>query len=148
MTRTIFLHPMLSLNQGKKHPASLSFSGRRERPSSPKKRRLVGFHHLFWYKSRSGGFIKFGSVNGGGVGSSFETLPENKIELVSGLVIGKIFPCHLRTHPPLDFKKTPLGTKSRRTHGLFWPKLFFLNDISFKLLPREWNLCPTISDAE
>ena len=25
----------------------------------------------------------------------------------------------LRTLPPLDGKKTPLGTKSRRTHGLF-----------------------------
>ena len=27
--------------------------------------------------------------------------------------------------PPLDCQKTPLGTKSRKTHGLFWPKLNF-----------------------
>ena len=28
--------------------------------------------------------------------------------------------------PPRDYKKTPSGAKSRRTHGLFWPKPFFL----------------------
>ena len=27
--------------------------------------------------------------------------------------------------PPVDCKKTPLGTKLCRTHGLFWPKPFF-----------------------
>ena len=34
---------------------------------------------------------------------------------------GKVTPpwVDLKDPPPLDCKKTPLGTKSRRTHGLF-----------------------------
>ena len=35
----------------------------------------------------------------------------------------------LMTLPPLDCRKTPLGKKLCRTHGLFWPKLFFLLNI-------------------
>ena len=46
--------------------------------------------------------------------------------------------------PPLDCKKAPLGTKSRRVYGLFWPKRFFFNWIYFKLLPHEWKCSPII----
>ena len=49
---------------------------------------------------------------------------------------------------PRGFQKNCVGTKSRRTHVLFWPKLNYQNDISFKLLPHAWNICPTICDYE
>ena len=68
--------------------------------------------------------------------------PECTIIFIVSLWIGI-----LRTLSPLNCKKTPLGTKSCRTYGLFWPKLNFLDEIYFKLLPREWNLSPTICGA-
>ena len=42
------------------------------------------------------------------------------------LLVSYLWAIVLRTLPPLYCKKTLPGTKSRRTHVLFWPNLIFL----------------------
>ena len=62
----------------------------------------------------------------------FETknYPHNQKQVSSGKYINTL------KNPPLDFQNIHFRTKSRKTHGLFWPNLL-LNWIYLKLLPHE-----------